>query len=186
MTDVSGSVSIWRRLAGLAGWAVVAVGVALALAIAGPLAFGDRPHTVLTGSMEPAISPGDVVIDEGIPPTAARVGDVVTFRDPEDQGKFLTHRVVGVRRDGSHLWFITKGDANNTREHWRVAADGQIGRVLYTVPWVGHVAVLARTPLGWVLLVGIPALLVAAEELVRIWRPRPRPDGGGGAVGGSP
>ena len=177
--------SIWRRLAGLAGWAVVAVGVVLALAIAGPLAFGDRPHTVLTGSMEPAISPGDVVIDEQIPPTAARVGDVVTFRDPEDQGRYLTHRVVGVRREGTHLWFVTQGDANNGREHWRVAADGEIGRVLYTVPWVGHVAVLARTPLGWALLVGVPLLLVCAEELLRIWRPRLRGGGERDAVGGA-
>lgn len=172
-------------MAGLAGWAVVAVGVALALAIAGPLAFGDHPHTVLTGSMEPAISPGDVVIDEQIPPAAARVGDVVTFRDPEDQGRFLTHRVVGVRRHGAYLWVVTKGDANNTRERWRVAADGRIGRVLYTVPWVGHLAVLTRTPLGWALLIGVPALLVAAEELVRIWRPRPRSSGRGDAVGGA-
>jgi signal peptidase I len=174
---------IWRRLAGFAGWAVVAVGVALALAIAGPLAIGDHPHTDLSGSMEPAISPGDVVIDEQIAPTEAEVGDIVTFRDPVKESKLLTHRVVRVRRDGSHLWFVTKGDANNTREHWRVAADGQIARVVYTVPWVGHIAVLARTPLGWVLLVGVPLLLVVAEELVRIWRPRPR--GGGDAFGGA-
>src|SRR5215471_14354020 len=143
--------TIPRQVARGAGWAVLAAGVALALAIAGPLAFGDRPHTVLTGSMEPAISPGDVVIDEQIAPAAARVGDVVTFRDPEDQSRYLTHRVVSVRRQGSHFWFATQGDANNTREHWRVAAGGEIGRVLYTVPWVGHAAVLARTPLGWVL-----------------------------------
>jgi signal peptidase len=175
--------SIWRKLAGGAGWAVLIAGAALALAVAGPLAFGDHPHTDLSGSMEPAISPGDVVINEQIAPTEARVGDVVTFRDPEDQGKLLTHRVVGVRRAGSHLWFVTKGDANNTRERWRVPAGGEIGRVIYTVPWVGHVAVLTRTPLGWVLLVGVPLLLLAAEELVRIWRPRPRREGE--AVGGS-
>jgi signal peptidase len=177
--------SSWRRLAGLAGWAVVVAGVALALAIAGPLALGDHPHTDLSGSMEPAISPGDVVIDEQIAPTEARVGDIVTFRDPEDEGKLLTHRVVKIRRDGSQLWFVTKGDANNTREHWGVGADGQIARVVYTVPWVGHVAVLARTPLGWVLLVGVPLLLVAAEELVRIWRPRRAGPGERDVVGGA-
>lgn len=172
-----------RRFANLLGWAVVVTGAALALAVAGPLALGDHPHTDLTGSMEPAISPGDVVINEEITPSEARVGDVVTFRDPADQAKELTHRVVSVRRAGSHLWFVTKGDANNTRERWRVPADGRIGRLVYTVPWVGHVAVLTRTPFGWLLLVGVPLLLLAAAELVRIWRPRPRPDGG--AVGGA-
>jgi signal peptidase I len=131
--------------------------------------------------MEPAISPGDVVIDESIKPWSAQVGQVVTFRDPEDQSKMLTHRVVAIHRVGDRLAFTTQGDANNTQEHWRVPIDGQIGRVAYVVPWVGHVAVLARTRLGWILLVGIPLLLLAAEELWRIWRPRPHE---GGAVGG--
>ena len=180
---MTGSRSIARQVANGFGWAIVVAGALLALLIAGPLAFGDHPHTDLSGSMEPAISPGDVVIDEQIAPTEARLGDVVTFRDPEDQGKLLTHRVVGVRRAGSHLWFVTRGDANNTRERWRVPADGEIGRVIYTVPWVGHIAALTRTPLGWALIVGVPLLLLAAEELVRIWRPRPRREGE--AVGGS-
>jgi signal peptidase I len=169
---VSGSPSIARQLANGLGWAVMIAGAALALLIAGPLVLGDSPHTDLTGSMEPTISPGDVVIDEEIKPMNALVGDIVTFRDPEDQSKLLTHRVVAIRRGGTHLWFTTQGDANNTQEHWRVPARGQIGRVMYTVPWVGHIAVLARTGLGWALLVGIPLLLLAGEELVRIWRPR--------------
>ncbi len=144
---------------------------AAALAIFGPLAFGDRPYTVLTGSMEPTIAAGDVVVDERISPLEAEVGDVVTFRDPEDQSRPLTHRVKSIRRRGSHLWFVTQGDANNTVEHWRIAADGSLGRVLYTVPWVGHVAVLTKTPLGLALLVIVPVLLLALDELSKIWRP---------------
>jgi signal peptidase I len=180
---VTGSPKIARRLANVVAWVVVIAGALLALVIAGPLALGDHPHTNLSGSMEPAIAPGDVVINEQIKPTAAEVGDIITFRDPQQQSKLLTHRVVSIKRDGSRLAFVTQGDANNTREHWKVPADGQIGRVMYTVPWVGHIAVLARTRLGWILLVGIPLLLILAEELVRIWRPRSRP-GEGGSVGG--
>jgi signal peptidase len=180
---VTRSPSIPRQLANGVGWAVMVTGAILALLVAGPLALGDHPHTDLTGSMEPVISPGDVVINEEIKPSTAAVGDIVTFRDPEDQTKMLTHRVVSIRPAGSELKFVTQGDANNTREHWQVSRDGQIGRVLYTVPWVGHVAVLARTKLGWALLVGIPLLLLAAGELVRIWRPRPRPGEGDAARG---
>ncbi|HEX5714205.1 MAG TPA: signal peptidase I [Solirubrobacterales bacterium] len=153
------------------GWAALAVAALLVAAIALPLAFGARPHTVLTGSMEPAISPGDVVIEERIAPSEARVGDVVTFRDPEDQSRLITHRVERVRRAGAHLWFVTRGDANNSAERWRIAADGDLGRVAYTVPWVGHAAVITRTPLGLVLLLIVPLLLLALDELLRIWRP---------------
>lgn len=161
-----------RQIARGIGWAALAGAVLLALAVAGPLAVGDRPYTVLTGSMEPTIAAGDVVIDERISPTAARVGDVVTFRDPEDQSKLITHRVRSIRRDGSNLWFVTQGDANNTTEHWRIAVDGQLGRVVYTVPWVGHVAVLTHTPGGLLLILLVPLTLLGVEELRRIWRPQ--------------
>lgn len=150
--------------------AALTVATALALAIALPLAFGARPYTVLTGSMEPAISAGDVVVDERISPLSAEVGDVVTFRDPEDQSRQITHRVVRIRPAGSHLWFVTRGDANNTAERWRIAADGQLGRVLYTIPLIGYAAVLTQTPLGLALLVIVPVLLLALDELLRIWR----------------
>ncbi len=146
----------------------------VALAIAGPLAFGARPYTVLTGSMEPAISPGDVVVAERIEPLAARVGEVVMFRDPADQQRTITHRVVRIRRAGDHLWFVTRGDANNHGERWRIAADGRLGRVLYTVPAVGHVAVFAgRIGAGLLLTIGV--LLLVANELWLIWRPRRDP-----------
>jgi signal peptidase len=180
---VTGSHSIARRVANGFGWAIVVAGALLALLIAGPLVIGDHPHTDLSGSMEPTISPGDVVINEGIEPWEAQVGDIVTFHDPQDQSKLLTHRVVSTKDTGSHIWFVTQGDANNTKEHWRVGATGEIGRLVYTVPWVGHLAVITRTKLGWGLLVGIPLLLILIEELARIWRPRPQPSEGGSTHG---
>jgi signal peptidase len=180
---VTGSRSIPRRIATCIGWAIVVAGALLALLIAGPLVVGDHPHTDLSGSMEPAISPGDVVIDEGIAPWEAQVGDIVTFRDPQDLSKLLTHRVVSTTDKGSRIQFVTQGDANNTQEHWRVLATGEIGRVVYTVPWVGHIAVFARLKTGWLLLVGVPLLLILIEELVRIWRPRSRPGEGGSTHG---
>jgi len=161
--------NLGRQVSHGVGWAALAAAVLLALAVALPLAVGDRPYTVLTGSMEPTIAAGDVVIDERISPVDAQVGDVVTFRDPEDQDKLITHRVQRIRRAGSHLWFVTQGDANNTTERWRIAADGELGRVVYTVPWVGHLAVLTHTPGGLLLILLVPLTLLGAEELRRIW-----------------
>jgi len=160
-------------------WILGIAGVALALAIAGPLAFGARPYTVLTGSMEPEIGAGDVVVAERIEPPEAQLGDVVMFRDPADQERTITHRVRRVRRAGNHLWFVTRGDANDHGERWRIAADGQLGRVLYTVPAVGQVAVFAGR-IGPGLLLTIGVLLLVANELWLIWRPRRDPPSGSG------
>ena len=163
--------SVRGQIVGGVGWAALAAAALLAAAIALPLAFGYRPHTVLTGSMEPVIAAGDVVMNRQVSPTSVEVGDVVTFRDPEDQSRQITHRVRDIRRAGSHIWFVTQGDANNTTERWRIGADGELGRVAYTVPWVGHVAVLARTPLGLVALLLVPLFMLGFDEVRRIWRP---------------
>lgn len=164
-----------------AGGLAVAV---LAVAIAGPLAFGARPYTVLTGSMAPAISPGDVVVAERIAPTAARVGDVVMFRDPADQERTITHRVRRIHASGDRLWFVTRGDANDHGERWRIAADGSLGRVVYAVPAVGRVAVLAGR-IGPAALLALGVLLLVVNELWQIWRPR-RPAERAAAAGRSP
>jgi signal peptidase len=185
---VTGTQSITQQITTGVVWAIMVTGALLALLIAGPLALGDHPQTDLTGSMEPTISPGDVVINEQISPAEAQVGDIVTFRDPERQSKLLTHRVVSMQHlKNGHFAFVTQGDANNTQEHWVIPAGGEIGRVVYTVPWVGNIAVLARTKLGMGLLIGIPLLLILIEEMVRIWRPRtrtgPETEGSVGDVG---
>ena len=51
---------------------------------------------VRSGSMSPAIETGDVVVTEPLSPLSARVGDIVTFRDPEGGGKLFSHRVQAV------------------------------------------------------------------------------------------
>jgi signal peptidase I len=155
-------------------WALAGAGAALALAIAVSVAFGDRPFTVMSGSMEPAIHVGDVVVTRPIAPLAARPGDVVTFRDPLDTKRLITHRLRSIEVRGASVHAVTKGDANNAVEHWSVPTGARIGRVVLRVPRVGYALAVVRGPLGKLLLVVVPALLLGVLELVRIWRPERR------------
>ena len=159
------------------GWVAAGLALGLVIAIAGPLALGERPYTVLSGSMEPSIGTGDVVIVKRISPLEARAGDVVTFADPEGTGRLITHRVRSSQVRAGDVSFVTKGDANNAVERWRVPAEGVISRVQYRVPEVGRLAVLTRTRTGLLLLVLVPTLLLGVHELARIWRPAKRAHG---------
>ena len=145
--------------------------VALVLAAAVPVVFGGRSFSVLSGSMEPTISSGDLVMTGPIAPADAANGDVVTFTDPEDGSRLLTHRVATSSRHGDNYAFVTKGDANDTVERWTVPADGRIGRVMYRLPKLGYVLTLAKGR-GLILLITIPTLLLALSALWSIWRPR--------------
>lgn len=152
----------------------LALGLLIALAL--PTALGGRTLTVMSGSMEPAIATGDVVAVRAARAADVAPGEVITFVDPDDSSRLITHRVADVRLQGGKARMVTKGDANRTVERWSIAAGGEVGKVMYRVPKIGHLARLTRTPQLRFLLVAIPVLLLAALELRRIWVPRGRPD----------
>ncbi len=160
-----------RRPLTLAGWVVAGFAVTLLLAVVGSLLLGERPVVVLSGSMEPAFSAGDVLIERSVEPRELQIGQVVTFDEPETE-RSITHRVRSIEAQGPKLVITTKGDADNGVQRWAIARDGELGQPLWRIPLVGRLAMLAKTPLGLVGLVLLPLLAVAGWEIYRIWRPR--------------
>lgn len=146
-----------------------AVGIAAAATV--PILFGFQGFAVLSGSMEPAIGTGDVVVVRKIAPLDARPGDVVTFRSPEDPAKIITHRVVRMKASGGSVGFVTKGDANTGTEPWTVPETGTIGKVEYRIPKLGYITNRIGSRLGRVAFLILPALILALVELRRIWKP---------------
>ena len=147
---------------------------ALVLALFVPYLLGGSSFTVMSGSMAPALRTGDVVVDQGIRAADAKVGDVVTFRDPEGSHRLITHRVRRIRIGaGSVVSFVTRGDNSNAVQRWSVPASGSIGLVRARVPYLGYALWITRQPLGRLLFVVVPALLLAVSEIGRLWRPRP-------------
>lgn len=153
-----------------------AASAALALALVAPLAVGWRTFTVLSGSMEPAIAVGDAVVVKPIPAAQARVGEIITFADPDRPGRLLTHRVTRVRSQGPKLAFVTRGDANTGVERWSIDRRGSIGRVAYRVPKAGYLLSATRAPEGRIGLLVVPALLLGLLAVIRIWMPAGKDD----------
>jgi signal peptidase len=132
---------------------------------------------VRSGSMAPAIDTGSVVL------VATRstyvVGDIVTFGGTRPDSLPTTHRIVGDRVQGGDLVFITKGDANETIDEGVVMPRDIRGAVLFTLPRLGFVLDFARQPLGFLLLIVLPAGLIALDHIATIWnevRNRRRPE----------
>ncbi len=154
-------------------WTGIGFVLAVLLAAALPLAFGGRSMTVLSGSMTPTIRTGDVIVVRPISPAEAKVGDIVTFKDPSGGERLLVHRARAVEPRGDLIAFTTQGDANSTQEHWQVPADGTIGTVVYRVPKLGFAVTWINSGVGRTGLMIVPALLLAASMLAGIWRRHP-------------
>ena len=171
IAPVMPALRVLRGLLRFLGFTVLGFAVGVALALAVPLAFDARPLVVLSGSMEPALHTGDVTVVRSVAPLDARPGDIVTFRDPDNADRLITHRVRAMHVQGDAVVFRTRGDANNVSEHWRVPASGEIGRVMYNIPKLGWVLSYARSKGLFMLLLGGALALLLVLELTAIWRP---------------
>lgn len=121
--------------------ALVLAGVALTAALAWH--HGYRIYVVHTGSMVPALRPGDAVLDRPAP-RAVHPGEIVTFSVNSGPDSVVTHRVAAV----SGGVVKTKGDANRTVDPWNLQMSQVVGSADETLPAVGYLLVYLKQPQG--------------------------------------
>ena len=132
-----------------------------------PTIGGYAPLIVLTGSMEPEIMSGDLIIVKQIEVGDVQVGDVIAFFDPDGNGTtIVTHRVVEIV-DGNELSFRTRGDANNTDDRLPVPAKDLVGVYRTRIPGMGSVAMFMQTTAGLIVCVFVPLVLLVGWDLIR-------------------
>ena len=117
---------------------------------------------VYTGSMEPAIPVGSVVVIKPVNPETLKTGDIICFKLSEPTS--ITHRIFNVTDEG----FITQGDANNAPDLWTVKKENVIGKLVFTIPFIGYIGYFVRTPIGFILLIILPASLIIILEIRNI------------------
>lgn len=118
-----------------------------------------RYEPVNTGSMEPAIGVGSVVVIKPVDSETLEIGEVICYSFSESNS--ITHRIVNITDEG----FITKGDANEDQDYRPVKKEDVIGKVILVIPFVGYLGYFVRTPLGFIALVVVPAAALIVFEM---------------------
>jgi len=131
--------------------------------------FGWRVDAVTSGSMEPEIMTGSLVITRPMEPEEIVVGDIITFSRGAVGENTITHRVIGIGHN-SPLYFQTKGDANNCPDPFTVPARNLVGEICLHIPYVGYMIQFIKTPLGYFLGLTVPALIVITVCTRDIWK----------------
>jgi signal peptidase len=101
----------------VAGLITLVVGASLVAVVVG-VHDGYQAVAMQTGSMSPAIKPGDLAVIHKTDPRAIRVGDAITFEAPINGSPVVTHRVVSIDQASGGPIFHTKGDANQSVDPW--------------------------------------------------------------------
>lgn len=122
-----------------------------------PKIFGFAQIIIISGSMQPEIKAGDLIIIKE--QAAYKEDDIVTYRKAQI---LITHRVVEANASG----VITKGDANNTNDD-PVALSDIEGKVVLCIPGAGKFVLFLRTPTGMMAIIGLIFLLYIINSVAQ-------------------
>jgi signal peptidase I len=153
---------------------IVAAGLCLAATMLLPAAFGYHRYVITSGSMTGTYDRGSIVFDKAVPVSDLKVGDAITYTPPASSGVdgLITHRIVSITDHGPEgVSYRTKGDANPQADPWRFQLDQPTqAKVAFSIPYIGYgIAALSMLPIR-MLIIGVPALLIAFALIARMWR----------------
>ncbi len=141
---------------------LVALVVLFAVFLMGSRLVGLQVFHVISPSMEPTYSVGDLIYVKTVDPDSVKVGDPITFVLNEDL-VVATHRVVAI--DSENRQFTTKGDANKTADAAPVHFNNLIGVPVFAIPLLGYVSSYIQSPPGMYVAIALGALLLAGVFL---------------------
>lgn len=107
---------------------------------------------VISGSMEPTIDVGDLIIvntkyDE------LKENDIITFYD--EKGSFVTHRIIEIK-DGE---YVTKGDNNNSEDQGTISKNDIVAKYVTRLNGMGKLMASFQSPITMILILVIGILI---------------------------
>lgn len=135
--------------------AVVIAGLSIlfVLLVGLPLATHETHYAIAdpTDSMYPVIKPGSMLIVSHIEPSSVKVGTIIVFHSPWDNGTLFAHQVIGFKNKSGTEYFVTKGINNPARDPLPVPVSDLVGRVYTAIPYLGYALIYSRITVAVVL-----------------------------------
>jgi len=150
-------VDVLKKIWNIVSSVLVALVVICAIFLMGSRLLGYRVFNVISGSMEPKYSVGDLIYVKAVDPSTIAVGDDITFILNEDL-VVATHRVV--RIDAENQRFYTKGLANEIEDNDPVHFNNVIGVPQFSIPKLGYVSDYIQNPPGMYITIGAGVVLI--------------------------
>jgi signal peptidase len=163
-----------RRLRRAGGGLLTAIALLLAAAVLVPALLGMQRYVITSGSMTGTYDRGSLLFDEVVPTSSLRVGDVITYTPPSGARPtgLVTHRIASITAapDGRRV-YRTKGDANAVVDPWTFTLPNRTqAKAAFDLPYIGFgLAALGDRRLR-MLVIGVPAALIALSVLAGLWR----------------
>ncbi|MCR4326439.1 MAG: signal peptidase I [Candidatus Roizmanbacteria bacterium] len=143
---------------------VIALGMAGITVLVNRSVFGGyRSFVVQSGSMEPSIMTGDIIVIH--PQERYQKRDVITFTG--EGNRVVTHRIQTIIEENNSISYVTKGDANRIEDEGVPTQKDVFGKVVLVVPKLGYFVHFAQSPAGFMALIIAPTILLVLDKLIQ-------------------
>ena len=132
-----------------------------------PSFLGIKTYVIISGSMEPNIKIGDIVITKSIKnkEESIKVGDIISYRKGQN---VITHRITNIEKDENGILRIaTKGDNNNTEDSERILINNIDGKVITIIPKIGYITLILKDKVLIILIFIIAYVYISKTEKVK-------------------
>ena len=132
-----------------------------------PSFLGIKTYVIISGSMEPNINIGDIVIAKSIKnkEESIKVGDIISYRKGQN---VITHRITNIEKDENGILRIaTKGDNNNTEDSERILINNIEGKVITIIPKIGYITLILKDKVLIILIFIIAYVYISKTEKVK-------------------
>ena len=132
-----------------------------------PSFLGIKTYVIISGSMEPNINIGDIVIAKSIKnkEESIKVGDIISYRKGQN---VITHRITNIEKDENGILRIaTKGDNNNTEDSERILINNIEGKVITIIPKIGYITLILKDKVLIILIFKIAYVYISKTEKVK-------------------
>lgn len=123
-----------------------------------------QSFVVQSGSMEPAIMTGDIIVVQ--PQDEYLINEVITFTSSNQ--RIVTHRIMKIEEGENAIRYATKGDANRAGDEDLVDKEKVIGKVILTLPRLGFLVSFSKSPSGLLVMIMIPAIILILDQLLKV------------------
>ncbi len=113
---------------------------------------------------EDHIEVGDMIFVKAVDTDSLKVGDIIAYMDG---GVVVTHRIIGVDDSAGLRQFVTKGDANLTKDAQSIPADRVVGIYRSRIAGIGNLAYFMQKPLGMLIFIGVPLAAFIIFDIIR-------------------
>lgn len=105
-----------------------------------PSFLGVKTYVIISGSMEPNIEIGDIVV--GKAEENLDIGDVISYRKGQS---VITHRITQINKnENGEIEYRTQGDNNNVEDEESIKPSNIEGKVIKIVPKLGKVTLILQ------------------------------------------